>query len=258
MDYSPPGSSVHGISQARILEWAAIPFSRGLSQPRDWTHVSCLAGAFFTPEPPRKPWNPLRLQVIETQKDSLLAQGIFPQAKSEGQPFSGTAGSEPVRVPSTQISPSFSAAASFGSEIVAQSPPVCSPYPVRPWPPTQQSHVTSDSRAWLLPLGTGTMPRKGGARLWIWELYFPESRVQETPWMWVISWTLRGRHLLHSANAALFQRDRPHQSGERWPWALSTGLTFYSLLHPILGLDVRLWHLLDSFLSSPLLVPDGW
>ena len=35
MDYSPPGSSVHGISQARILEWAAIPFSRGLSQPRN-------------------------------------------------------------------------------------------------------------------------------------------------------------------------------------------------------------------------------
>ena len=105
------------------------------------------------------------LQVIETQKDSLLAQGIFPQAKSEGQPFSGTAGSEPVRVPRTQISPSFSAAASFGSEIVAQSPPVCSLYPERPWPPTQQSHVTSDSRAWLLPLGTGTMPRKGGARL---------------------------------------------------------------------------------------------
>ena len=42
MDRSPPGSSVHGILQARILEWVAIPFSRGSSQPRDLTHVSCV------------------------------------------------------------------------------------------------------------------------------------------------------------------------------------------------------------------------
>ena len=40
MDCSPPGSSVHGILQARILEWVAMPSSRGSSQPRDWTHVS--------------------------------------------------------------------------------------------------------------------------------------------------------------------------------------------------------------------------
>ena len=40
MDCSPPGSSVRGILQARILEWVAIPFSRGSSQPRDWTQVS--------------------------------------------------------------------------------------------------------------------------------------------------------------------------------------------------------------------------
>ena len=43
MEYSPPVSLVHGILQARIPEWVAIPFSRGSSQPRDWTHVSlCL------------------------------------------------------------------------------------------------------------------------------------------------------------------------------------------------------------------------
>ena len=41
MDYSPSGSSVHGISQARILEWVAIPFSRGSSQPRDQTLYLC-------------------------------------------------------------------------------------------------------------------------------------------------------------------------------------------------------------------------
>ena len=41
-------SSVHGILQARILEWIAVPFSRGFSQPKDWTQVSRLAGRFFT------------------------------------------------------------------------------------------------------------------------------------------------------------------------------------------------------------------
>ena len=48
MNCSPPGSSVHGILQARILERVAIPFSRGSFQPRDWTQGSCIAGGFFT------------------------------------------------------------------------------------------------------------------------------------------------------------------------------------------------------------------
>ena len=46
-DCSPPGSSVHGILQARILEWVAMPSSRESSQPRDQTRVSCMAGGFF-------------------------------------------------------------------------------------------------------------------------------------------------------------------------------------------------------------------
>ena len=48
MDCSLPGFSVHGILQARILEWIAIPFFRGFSWPRNQTQVSCLAGRFFT------------------------------------------------------------------------------------------------------------------------------------------------------------------------------------------------------------------
>ena len=48
MDCSTPGSSVHVILQARILEWVAILFSRGSSQPRNRTPVSCIAGRFFT------------------------------------------------------------------------------------------------------------------------------------------------------------------------------------------------------------------
>ena len=49
MDYT-----IHGILQARILEWVAFPFSRGSSKPRDQTHVSCTAGRFFTTEPPKR------------------------------------------------------------------------------------------------------------------------------------------------------------------------------------------------------------
>ena len=48
MDYSPPGSSVHGIFQARILEWVVIPFSRGSFRPRDQIQVSFTAVRFFT------------------------------------------------------------------------------------------------------------------------------------------------------------------------------------------------------------------
>ena len=44
MDCSLPGSSLHGILQARVLEWVAISFSRGSSQPRDQTRVSCIPG----------------------------------------------------------------------------------------------------------------------------------------------------------------------------------------------------------------------
>ena len=60
MDCHPPGSSVHGILQARILEWIAKPSSRRFSWSRDWTHISYVSSIvnwiFFLPsEPPRKP-----------------------------------------------------------------------------------------------------------------------------------------------------------------------------------------------------------
>ena len=48
MNCSPPGSFLHGILQARILEWVAIAFSRASSRPRDQTWVSCIVGRFFT------------------------------------------------------------------------------------------------------------------------------------------------------------------------------------------------------------------
>ena len=54
MDYSLPGSTIHGIFQARILKWIAISFSRRSSQPRDWTWVSHIVGRRFTILPTRE------------------------------------------------------------------------------------------------------------------------------------------------------------------------------------------------------------
>ena len=56
VDCSPPGSSVHGIFQTRILEWVAISFSRGSSQPRDRTQVSRIAGRCFNLWATREFW----------------------------------------------------------------------------------------------------------------------------------------------------------------------------------------------------------
>ena len=84
MDCSPPGFSVHGILQARILEWVAIPFSRGSSWPRDWTLVSCIELPFELQGSPRyslarptcKSWNPketpLFIQVSEVTTEICL------------------------------------------------------------------------------------------------------------------------------------------------------------------------------------------
>ena len=71
MEYSPPGSTVHGISQARILECVDIFFSRGSSWPRDWIHVSLLEGRFFTTESIYKP-----LQ-SSWAKSSIIGLGFF-------------------------------------------------------------------------------------------------------------------------------------------------------------------------------------
>ena len=71
----PTDYTLHGVLQARILEWVAIPFSRGSSQPRDRTQVSHIAGGFFTSRATGKPKN--------TGKGSLsLLQGIFPIQES--------------------------------------------------------------------------------------------------------------------------------------------------------------------------------
>ena len=97
MDSSQPGSSVHGIFQARILEWVTISFSRGSPWPRDRTRVSCIVGRCFT--------------VWATH---LLLQGIFPtqglnpglshcrqilyQLSHRGKPAEGKANANPQSI----------------------------------------------------------------------------------------------------------------------------------------------------------------
>ena len=81
VDCSPPSSSVHGILQARVLEWVAISFSRGSSRPRDWTQVSRIAGRCF---------NLWATREARSRDDKFLMLlfvwgSLFPSFISEGQ-----------------------------------------------------------------------------------------------------------------------------------------------------------------------------
>ena len=67
MDYGLPGSSVHGIFQARILECVAISFNKGSSLPKDRTWISCISGRFFSTEPPGSLHGQGHLWAVEAQ-----------------------------------------------------------------------------------------------------------------------------------------------------------------------------------------------
>ena len=73
MDCCPPSSSVHGIFQARILEWVVNSFSRESSRPRDLICVSCTAGRFFTTEHPGKPYAISFLKLFRGCDDFIYA-----------------------------------------------------------------------------------------------------------------------------------------------------------------------------------------
>ena len=81
-DCSPPGSSVRGVFQARMLEWVAISSSKGSSRSRDRTHISCVkipavAGRFLTTAPPGKPTVPVgRFEKRADLWDSLEADSL--------------------------------------------------------------------------------------------------------------------------------------------------------------------------------------
>ena len=74
IDCSLPGSSLHGILQARVLEWVAISFSRGSSQPRDWTWVSRIPGRFFNVWATRE-GSPLNWSIIRSIRQEKEKKG---------------------------------------------------------------------------------------------------------------------------------------------------------------------------------------
>ena len=93
MDCSQAGSSVHGNSQARILQWVAIPFSRGSSWPRDQTQVSCSPGRFFTIWVTREAHFVLGdSQLTMLWQFQVNSEGTQPRAHLQTQSHSNTAG----------------------------------------------------------------------------------------------------------------------------------------------------------------------
>ena len=81
-------NTVHGILQARILEWVAFPFSRGSSQPRDWTQVSHMAGRFFTSRVTKQTQNWLTGKRMYVKNHSVLSDSVTPQTVAPQAPLS--------------------------------------------------------------------------------------------------------------------------------------------------------------------------
>ena len=105
MEYSPPGSSVHRISQARILEWIAISSSRESSRPRDWTHVSwisALAGSSQEVKP--VPQNAIK-EHCRCRKEPGTVLAVLHVDKSYIKALSETGGKGPRKCSHKKASP---------------------------------------------------------------------------------------------------------------------------------------------------------
>ena len=97
-DFLPPHGlyTVHGILQARILEWVAVPFARGSSQPSDWTQVSHIVGRFFTSRATKGrprilervayPFSSVSSRTRESNQNLLHCRRILYQLSYEGSP----------------------------------------------------------------------------------------------------------------------------------------------------------------------------
>ena len=123
MDCSPPDSSVHGIIQARILEWVAMPSSRGSSWPGDGNYVSSnsyMAGWFFTIEPPGKSTKGIVLNSCSVVTDSLWPHGLQQDRLPCPSPTPGSCSSS---CPSSQWSHQII----FSSIVSLSSCPQCFP-----------------------------------------------------------------------------------------------------------------------------------
>ena len=124
MDQSLPGSSVHGIIQARILKWVAISYSWGSSQPKDRAQVSCISCTvrwIFTAEPPGKPISSVqlfsRVRLFETPRITACQASL-----------SITNSRSSLRLTSIEV-----------SDAIQPSHPLSSPSPPAPNPSQHQS-----------------------------------------------------------------------------------------------------------------------
>ena len=128
MDYSPPGSSVHGIFQARPLEWVAISYSRGSSQPRGQIHISCIAGSFSTTEPPGKPefWKKeyfictTAKVVLQDSKRGYSEPGRTLITKTTSRPFPSPSWSGSAKTVLAQVDLVTSSANTHGAPAIRQ------------------------------------------------------------------------------------------------------------------------------------------
>ena len=95
---NPMGYTVHVILQARILEWVAVPFSRGSSKPRDRTQVSCIAGRFFATEPsgkPNPPYDPATPLLGIFHEKTIIEKDMYPSVLAWRIPGTGEPGGLP-------------------------------------------------------------------------------------------------------------------------------------------------------------------
>ena len=104
MDCSPPSSSVHGISQARILEWVAISFSGGSSWPRDQIHVSCIGRQVLYPWITREAWNISQSNKIEHSNHKKSREGARACDSNPSRERKALSLSPPLSLPFSLIS----------------------------------------------------------------------------------------------------------------------------------------------------------
>lgn len=160
------------------------------------------------------------------------------QAKSKSHPgFRHSWIQSPGNVTRTRVSPFGSAAAHMEGRCrqQPQAPVPLSPQPGRTVVRSRTTELGLGSYSWEL----APCPEKGELNSEFGRFAFPRGRAQEPSWLEGISLTLLGTSstlkltTTGPIKAALFQQDRPHQSGKRWPWALATGPC--SLLPPSLA-----------------------
>ena len=130
MDCSLPGSSVHAILQARILEWVAIPFSRGSSWPRDRTQVSRIAGQFFTIWATRKAWRQAGNQpnlIDSSSSDLYLPVHLVALREELGLYWNAWSNQSPFRCQSKGVISNLHGSYWVESEVIQLCPTLCDP-----------------------------------------------------------------------------------------------------------------------------------